>query len=593
MKRPIESNEHLNSLFWAGRYQEVLNLSFDLPVPQIDLKRFASIIGSLVFIGRLEDATIIFEKYQNSIDAEELAAARFTLGLGHCRVGEYHLARKYFVENLLFARQKKVAVCRFYAFQGLAFFRYFSGRFTLAARHADKAYKFAVYSESLYGRVLAGDIKGHGLIQTGEIQKGLLLLKKTGELARKLGNGSIIKSIETSIVCYRARYIVGAENHIKEFESLLENKDLENFYSKNDLIMDLGRLFYLTGQLSKARELITEAMKTAISTGNRRHQIWCLIRLAEFDFCEGKADGALELLRDAEKLAHAKVDIVLMTMVAGLKTKILKENPESSTILKRLSHLSGFSVSKNIIARNQGRFTCLKEDEVGSLMDSFKQEGFSKFSLLSEKGYFGLALSALPASCRGNAFILDAIQKKCYLFVHGNIQVTKRRLTNLEIRFIGLVSRGWVTKELIIEKVWGHTYRPLDHDPLIYRLVSRLKQGFTAAILDSDSDGSYRMKPNFFYLEISSKKNEEQVQNHIQLSHLIEDGLSLRQSQILALVSQSQVVTAGAVADSLRVSMATAQRDLSGLVLNQNLIRLGKGRATQYILKSQNQKGIS
>src|SRR5690606_28751909 len=105
-------------------------------------------------------------------------------------------ARECFGANLRELRGKHGQKEQFYIYQGMAFYRYFCGRYRLSLHFASKAMASATQSQFTYGRVLASDLCGHLLVQTGNICEGLRTLKQASTLASQMGQSGLAETLE-------------------------------------------------------------------------------------------------------------------------------------------------------------------------------------------------------------------------------------------------------------------------------------------------------------------------------------------------------------------------------------------------------------
>src|SRR5262249_26775518 len=118
----------------------------------------------------------------------------------------YDEAEREIRNNLSAAGALEDPICRFYVSQGLACFRYFRGLMRHAARHVRRALGHAIDARFQYGRLLASDLRGHALVQLGQVRAGLVLLERARDLARSLGLHGNAGAIECALATYRARF---------------------------------------------------------------------------------------------------------------------------------------------------------------------------------------------------------------------------------------------------------------------------------------------------------------------------------------------------------------------------------------------------
>src|SRR5262245_16681511 len=122
-------------IFYCGNYKSVLAATIDSRAGDCGDEDLPFVIGALTFRGRLQEAETLFRLRSAGFCPIARAAARFYLGVGYCRISEYERARGYFAQNLLDCRRRENPMdpvnpkIRFFAWQGVGFFRLFFGRY--------------------------------------------------------------------------------------------------------------------------------------------------------------------------------------------------------------------------------------------------------------------------------------------------------------------------------------------------------------------------------------------------------------------------------------------------------------------------------
>src|SRR5258708_2294321 len=150
----IASIPALENEFYQGNYRGVLSLSVDSRISRIESESLGWIVGALSFVGRLDEAEALFLSKSRSRSRREIVQARFFLGIGFSRQSKYERARHYFGLNL---RKKNTILdpeLTFFIYQGLSFYRYFTGRFDAAFWASTRAYTASMSGGYLYGKVL-------------------------------------------------------------------------------------------------------------------------------------------------------------------------------------------------------------------------------------------------------------------------------------------------------------------------------------------------------------------------------------------------------------------------------------------------------
>jgi DNA-binding winged helix-turn-helix (wHTH) protein len=166
-----------------------------------------------------------------------------------------------------------------------------------------------------------------------------------------------------------------------------------------------------------------------------------------------------------------------------------------------------------------------------------------------------------------------------------------------------------LTKELLTERLWGQSYKPLRHDNLIYGLIARVRkllgrcswwievseQGYslhqnvsikiwrqanpqvTVAVstFESGQNGANLNEPT----QISSTNESNLI--HSKFSKM----LNLRQIKILEWSFTRQNIQPRELMDEFKISDATVTRDLTKMVEISAFERHGQGRATYYTVR--------
>ena len=113
--------------FQAGQFNAVIECFEDTT----SLKNLSELLpfwlGALVLTGDLTKAEALFKK--TTPQGPALIACRFFLSLGMVRQSRYKEARRVLAQNMRVRRKKRDFESQFYIYQGLAFYRFFCGRF--------------------------------------------------------------------------------------------------------------------------------------------------------------------------------------------------------------------------------------------------------------------------------------------------------------------------------------------------------------------------------------------------------------------------------------------------------------------------------
>ena len=254
---------------------------------------------------------------------DELFASRFFLGIGLCRLSRYEESRGFLFANLKDGRKASDPKLRFYAYQGLGFYRFFCGRFGAALASARKASLAALQSEFLWGKLLSSDLMGHALVQTGEVSLGTKTLAQAQGYAKHLGDGGIQQALRVARSAWiRAQFGLDREA-LRSLERLGGELRDQDTYSHAALLLEKARLHGLRGELQEAREILALSgplTSTARETAGSR----CVlnVRYAQLHFLRGEPEQALNLLLNSDRDLTLGIDNALELEALGVKLKI-------------------------------------------------------------------------------------------------------------------------------------------------------------------------------------------------------------------------------------------------------------------------------
>ena len=186
MKTRTGAAPTISTLFFCGNHADVLQRSVDSPSGCVAVADLHLIIGSLSFLGRLDEAQTLFAGRQREMQEPARCAARFFLGISLCRHSHYKQSLAFLVANLNQSQASKDQLIRFYAYQGLGFYRFFCGRFRRARRSAQMAHHAAFAAHFSWGKMISMDLIGHSCVQVGEVSLGLSHLARAAGFAKTL-----------------------------------------------------------------------------------------------------------------------------------------------------------------------------------------------------------------------------------------------------------------------------------------------------------------------------------------------------------------------------------------------------------------------
>src|SRR5262245_15781004 len=199
------------------------------------------VVGALTFVDRVYDARATFEVWRSHAgaapDPRTLAACRFFLGLAWARAGYFDRSFALLVTDGFRARHDPDPWVRALVYQGLACQCYFTGRYPGAAANALRALQAALEAKFVYVVMLGTDMRGHSLVQMGQLQRGIALLEHANKQARRLGLTNNAYAVDTSIATYVTRFVPHAEA-LERVEALLRRRAHDS-YSRRALLIQV------------------------------------------------------------------------------------------------------------------------------------------------------------------------------------------------------------------------------------------------------------------------------------------------------------------------------------------------------------------
>ena len=84
----------LESLFFAGEYQKILDLTVHQPDTPRNMAEAHLVVGSLIFVGHLQEAGHYFKRDSATMNQEQQVACRVFLSIGYSRYSRYEDARR-------------------------------------------------------------------------------------------------------------------------------------------------------------------------------------------------------------------------------------------------------------------------------------------------------------------------------------------------------------------------------------------------------------------------------------------------------------------------------------------------------------------
>lgn len=589
--------------FYSGSYRQILSASIDSVNGGYQVADLPFIIGSLTFQGRLHEAELLFGISEGKFEPFALFFCRFFLGVSYCRISDYEKARQFFGKNLREGGRHPDLRVRFFAWQGLGFYRLFFGRYHTGFTAARRAFTTALEGNYLYGKALAADLMAHNQILPGQISSALKSFDDAIEYSQLLGDGGLLQAFTVSRKIHSAQFGLAPASDLLDLEQLLLALTAEDNYSRSRLLLEIGRQHTLRGNVRLAKQALNRACQLIYSSKNRRYSILLNLRYAQLLYLAGDFHQALNLTRNAKSELDLQVDVSLSCEVHGQERQILEAigkdaieavaaSAENPVVATSTPDRSGKAIHRRIIGRSGGQFQnqrFLGDDPLGDLVDLCQQNKVEASREICETGYLGLIYSIVPETVGKRVIYFDLLPGSLIVLNLGQVVVHQNGSSSV-IRTLAkhLAAGREVGKEELIEKIWGYRYQSLKHDPLIYRNISRFRAMLAPCedwieVTETGYRFSQGIEVLFHRAPISQVLQKESLVLGPQQNL---EGLNYRQLRILEALGHEKFLDARFCTELLQVSEVTVRRDLNELGSRSLIKKSGKGRATRYALEA-------
>ncbi len=569
----------LERLFYEGCYDRILAAT--LRTQAGDLNPF--VVGALAFSGRLDEAEItgrliLSDETRDEVDA---VAVRFFLCAGACHAGLLGKALKWAKSNIgaLGAPNPR---SRFFGYQGLGLVRYFEGRMARSRRFTLRALSAAIEAQFPYGRLLALDLRGHALVQTGQVFSGLRLLQQAEHLAADLGFVANAQTIQVAEQVYRLRYRVPSPGDaLARLEQLARSPSV-SFFARRNALLELVWQHAFRSDVPTAELCLNEAARIALPDEDRLGRVRGLLaRAVLLMLSEGRV-AAVPYLEEARRIAQE--DPSLRVEVLFVEAAVVRaERPGIASELGHLAHRTGIDRARIAQELALGsRSTCLPlEDRLGELLlnlPSMPPE--MRVVHLVHEHLAGLVPWSLNLNPGRRIYLTET---SLLTEDHGRLSVHKHP-SRPSVRVLRELATGPKTNAELMSSVWNlSSYSPSRHDPTLHTAVARLRAGLAPNgewILTTDR--GYQLASD---VELVLVGDRLQVYAMGTVGDEVElESVSERESHILEILGRRRAASSTELAEDLRVSDATALRSLRALVATGKLHRTGRGKGTRYSL---------
>lgn len=586
--------------FFAGHYAKVAAETFDAVTPARD-EDVAFAVGALTFLGRLSDAEIAFDGLRlrgGARDPRTTAAARFFLGLAHARAGDFPRARELLVSA---ARERLRAPdpwAAAFASQGLACFRYFTGRYRAAARHALRAQRAAHHARFAWVQMIATDLRGHALVQLGQLEAGTAILAQALGHAERLGLGDNAFAIEVSIVAYRARFKVGPEA-LADLEALLGHR-AHDAYSRRALLTQAAVQYAVRGRGAEAAAALAEVDREALRMDARRAKVTSLLaRLHATRWARGLA-AAAELLDEARALLDAgdvafRAELLAFEILVGQALGEAPRRERALAALRALRREADHHAARTALSQAEGeRARAFAEDQLGALLHAVAGRDERALPRLLAMGLLG-PVPELLGIAPGRGVVLLPSEGAVLIQDRGDLWL-RPGPPRWAPPLLRLLAGAGASKEALVAGLWGlRRYVPVRHDPLVRTTIHRLRgfldprgewvtvtpQGYGLSVPVHVVGGAEPAEP----LEAPLPEEEPLGEPPPRLTASAPRDTEGHDQRVLDHLARVGEASAPELARALGLSESTALRAARRLAAAKKIARTGAARATRYRLR--------
>lgn len=586
----------LPDLFSRGHYDEVIR-RYNSGLNTVSPEDLPPVIGALSFLGRLFEAKELYRSKSKFFSPASKAAAVFYIGIGLVRKARFQQARKLFKLNQTRYGENVDPEVSFYVSQGIAFYLYYTGQFHRSESYAKKAFQAAIQSNSLNHKIVAQDLLAHALVQTGQIHTGLELLKQTRDLALNKEHKAFAEMLKVSILLYESEFGHRPETILNELNQCLQTLEAQDNYSRSNIVLETARQRILRGQWRQAEDLLNAQAPTIYGNENRRQEVRLNILWAKIAFLRGQSVLSWQYLRSAQLRLHPLGDRHLAVEILTAEIDILEEQnsplaTEKKVQLLKLSSSFASGISRNVLARRSWIEDLSPQDTGDALHDlliEVRPDSPKAIKIVSESGYYSWYFKCLDLRRGSSYLVLGAIEGSLLIVSPDGIESHKLAETSRKI--LEVLQKGAVSKEQLVENVWGYTYDPQRHDNLVYSAMSGLRKTLGDKHLwIQTSEHGYYVPSDVSIFHVVTKVTDRPGSTTIPtvIKTNIDDlSLNVRQLQVLEYLKEKTFINTREYKELFQTTEITASRDLASLYKSGHVIRVGHGRSTHYMLSKE------
>ncbi len=598
-----KSSEAL-SLLQRGQFQSVLDLYRADQIGKTENEQIA-VLGSLAFSGDAKLLEELTKRWIPGFGAEAHAVALHYRSLAFIRASRYDESKQTLVELFRWVRRHTIpreSAAGYGAYQSLAFFHFFTGRYRLAKRYARRALTIAVVTKAPFGEALSLDLLGHTQVQLGEIREGLRDFEKAARVCTQMELSALGDSIRFSVAQAEAFYGLKPATALRDGERALRKLTPSNTFANGELLLELARQHQLRGNFREAEAKLEAAAEHILRTENRRQLGKLNVAIATLARNRGQRLASLSPLHNARKHLDPKVDRALLAIVEGALYEIRPE-PELARRLVASARASRGALQRRHLAR-LGLWPAddlpeRGQDKLGDLIEDLRAGSRKAFHAALANGYYGLLRHYFRSPPQQRVLVTDNEQTQFWALEPDSIRPLDFGQSQILRSCLRELLRGPRRKLELTEAIWGVAYHPHQNDPAFFRAMTRLKaqlNAFTPWIL-SEGD-HYRLAQDIVVRNAEAPSEAKPSSPEHDAAERpaptpfanapteipLRARLTRRQQRALEEAERRGEIGAPQLAKLCRVTRMTAYRDLHELCRLGLLFVSGRARQTRYRL---------
>lgn len=342
------SSGDLTSLFYSGNYGALVDRAILSGGSSFEPEESPLVISALAALGQSKDAELLLSHQRDLLTPDGLIFALYHLAVAQVAAGKLPEARKNLARAFSLRNNALEDSSLFFIYQGIAYYRYATGRLGNALSNVHRAGEFVRRAGLPYEAMLWRELLGHVLILTGETAAGLAELDFAVSLAKHTDRRDQTRSLRTAAIVYRARYLEDTKTALQTLKGELKDLAGGERYSRASLLLELVRQETLARRLLPARQALAEATRLILTLGNRRHELSLDLRLLDVLMLSGEWDQALIVSQAVLRQLNPEADRLLALELWARRRTILdaldlpEGRDEAARRVRELERQSGY-----------------------------------------------------------------------------------------------------------------------------------------------------------------------------------------------------------------------------------------------------------